>query len=84
MCKACYQDCQFELYRQSLANAISYFLKGVYEKNTIYIQALESPNNSTLFNPILSLEYYFDHNGFDVIQTGAFCKHTKEKLNQLI
>ena len=73
MCKACYKDCHFELYILSLTKAIRYFVQAVYAKNSTYLKALEDPKNSF---PDLSLEFYFDHNGFDVLQTGAFCRHS--------
>ena len=75
VCLTCSKNCEFELYRENIVNAISYFLKGINEKISTYINALENPKNSNLFNKTLNIESFYNHNGFNVLETGPFCKH---------
>lgn len=79
VCKTCTKDCKFDLYRESIAKTISYFIKGIDEKNAMYLRALESPNNSTMFNPEIKVTSFFDYNGFDVLKTGPFCINNKQQ-----
>lgn len=73
MCKMCEKDCKFADYRENLANAVAYFLKGVNNKNAKYIHVIENPMNSTFFNAEINIEATFNYNGFNIIQTGPFC-----------
>lgn len=76
VCADCKANCDFPLYRSNLAKAIGVFINGVKERNKNLIRAIENPPESGLFDPTIKIDFKFKHNGYNVIQTGAFCKHT--------
>lgn len=73
MCKMCPNDCNRPLYRTNIANSISYFLKGIKNRDQKFIDAIENPSKSGLFDKEIHIEPTFKHNGYDVIKTGPFC-----------
>lgn len=64
------------MYRSSVAKAISYFIRGVDMKNSRYLNAVESPMNSSMFDQAIFINTSYKLNGFDVTETGPFCSHT--------
>lgn len=75
LCKACEEDCEFELYRDSVVTAINLFYNGINFRNQKYINALEDPENSGFFNPKIKIKAIFKTNGYDIFKTGPFCEH---------
>lgn len=73
ICKTCPEDCDRPLYRTNVVNSIAYFLKGVQNRDQKYIDALENPVKSGLFDNSIKIEPTFKHNNYDVIKTGPFC-----------
>ncbi len=64
------------MYRENVANAVSVFLDGINKKNKTLINIIENPMSSHFFSPELRINSFFDHNGFDIIETGPFCAHS--------
>jgi hypothetical protein len=62
-------------YRQNIAKAINYFIIAVDEKNSTYLKAIQQPENSGMFNLTMNILSKYKDNGFDILETGAFCKH---------
>ena len=75
MCKTCVKKCDLEMYRENLVEAIGLFLNGVNLKSRENLNLLENTKNSTVFNPSLVINSFFDYNGFDVTKSGPFCLH---------
>ncbi len=47
----------------------------VDEKNSTYLKAIQQPENSGMFNLTMNILSKYKENGFDILETGAFCKH---------
>lgn len=78
MCKDCKISCDIPIYQKNMIIAISYFLNGVKEKNETFLDVIENPSKSSLFDETVKIEAMYDHNGFDVTKTGSFClRNTK-------
>lgn len=75
ICKACENDCEFDLYRSNLVTAINLFYRGINLKNQKYIDALENPENSEYFDPKIRIKSLYKTDGFNILNTGPFCKH---------
>jgi hypothetical protein len=75
ICKPCKEDCDIELYRINVVNAISYFLKAVINKDASYLYVIENPSLTPLFDPFIKITAEKKYQGYDVLQTGPFCKH---------
>lgn len=67
--------CEFDTYKANVVHAINYFLNGVDNSNAEYINALQNPMSSGLFNFTINIESKYKYNGFDVLKTGSFCIH---------
>lgn len=76
ICKICDTDCDFDMYRTNIVKAISLFYKGITERNKNFILGLENPNNSGFFDQKLNILSKYKYNGYDVLKTGPFCKHS--------
>jgi hypothetical protein len=59
----------------TVAKAISTFILAIREKSEMYLNELENPNSSGVFDPSIKIESFFKHNNYDVLKTGAFCLH---------
>ena len=78
VCTACdhvHKNCDFPTYRANLANAVSYFITAVDKKNSKYLNAIQQPTKSGMFNSTISIVSKFKENGYDILKTGAFCTH---------
>ena len=80
VCSACDQVkdrvCTFELYRANLAKAIDYFIRAVDEKSSFYLNVINDPSDSGMFDKSISISAFYKYKGFDVTKTGPFCNHT--------
>jgi hypothetical protein len=56
--------------------AISYFVKGVQGQDESYLNAIENPEKSPLFDATISKSGYHKYQNYDVIKTGPFCNHS--------
>ena len=80
-CKFCQKNCEFSLYHNSMANAVAYFLKAINNTNNPkqqdFLDAIQNPVNSSLFDPKIELISEFKNNKdeYNVKNTGPFCKH---------
>jgi hypothetical protein len=74
-CKTKGKNCDIPTYRKNLANAVSYFLNAVDEKNLNFLQAIQFPEKSGMFNSSINVEAKYKENGFNIINTGPFCNH---------
>jgi hypothetical protein len=59
-----------------VVKAISYFIKAVDERDAASLSIIENPNQSGQFDPSIKIESKYKLNGFDIIKTGPFCKHS--------
>jgi len=75
MCKSCRGDCNFGVYRESVVKSISFFLTGIDQRNSTFLDAIQNPKNSSMFNPVIEINASHDLGGFDVLKTGPFCIH---------
>ncbi|RNA12621.1 chlorophyllase- chloroplastic [Brachionus plicatilis] len=75
ICKVCENDCEFELYRKSVVTAIGLFYKGINFKSEKFLEALENPEKSGFFDPKIQIKSVSKSNGYNVLNTGPFCKH---------
>ena len=72
---SCERDgCSIDLYLKTTANAVAYFLTAINNKNSVYLKAIEDPVKSSLFKPTISIISEHKYQGYDVLQTGPFCK----------
>jgi hypothetical protein len=62
-----------------VAKTINYFLTGVEQKNQFYIDAIQNPSESKLFDPRIKIESFYKTNGINVTETGSFCKRYNGK-----
>ena len=58
------------------AKAISLFVLAIRKKNQNYLNAIENPNTSGMFDPSFKIESFYKLNNYDVIKTGVFCNHS--------
>ena len=79
ICSTCETgDCDFEMYRNNLIKAVSFFILGVRERNGAYLEAIENPSPS-VFDVSLNITAMYKLNGYDVTKTGPFCQLNKKK-----
>lgn len=76
VCHQCISDCDYELYKTNEINAIKYFLLAVEEGNGTYLNALENPSNQQFFDPRIKMTSIQKYNGYNILETGRFCKHS--------
>ena len=76
MCKSCVGHCDFKMYRESVVKAVSSFLNGIDNRNSTFLDVIENPKNSSVFDPAIGINAFHDLGGFDVLKTGPFCIHT--------
>ena len=69
------KNCDLPTYRENIAKAINYFIVAVDEKNPTYLKAIQQPENSGMFNTTMNILSKYKTNGFDILETGPFCKH---------
>lgn len=78
VCKACdhvNKNCDFTTYRSNLADAVNYFMYAVDTKNEAYLNAIKNPTKSGMFNKMINIDSKYNENGFNILETGGFCKH---------
>ena len=75
VCKPCEKNCDFDLYTKSLAKTISLFVLALREKNSKYLNAIENPTTSGVYDPSLSITSQYKINNYDVLKSGPFCDH---------
>lgn len=80
ICTPCKTNCKFDLYRTNVVKAISFFLQGVNEKNETFIEALENPAESNMFDKDINITAEFKYNGFDILNTGPFCNNSQNRI----
>ena len=56
-------------------NAVSLFIRAVDQKNQKYLNAIKYPNGSGMFNATIKIISKYQENGFNILETGAFCYH---------
>ena len=80
MCKPCYNQFQFYLYREILVRAISTFIEGVNTEDAQLLIALENPVLSPIFDHLIFISSLSDTTNYNVTSTGPFCSHSLKKL----
>jgi hypothetical protein len=75
VCKSCETNCDYDLYTNSLAKTISLFVLALREKDPKYLNAIENPKASGMFDPKINIISEYKLNNYDVLKTGPFCNH---------
>jgi hypothetical protein len=75
VCKSCETNCDYDLYTNSLAKTISLFVLALREKDAKYLNAIENPKASGMFDPKINIISEYKLNNYDVLKSGPFCNH---------
>ncbi len=59
----------------NLALTVKYFIRAIDGKDSTYLNAIQYPQKSGLYNSTINISSKFNLNGYNVLNTGPFCIH---------